>query len=162
MAFKVGDSVELTGAGWAAEGVEGVQGVARFCEVTGFSQFRGPDGEYWDVFDEADGSDDVYHLEFAARLVAPAEADVASFGVQVQAVLDRVNRLLLEKNESYGNAALDPVRTFSKASASEQLRVRIDDKLSRLQRGSSFADEDTILDLMGYLVLLRIAEGGQA
>ena len=162
MAFKVGDEVRLTGDGWEGEVVGSVQTIARIDPDTGYSLFRTPGGDDWDVFDEADGFDDVYQREYAARLVTPAEADVASFGVQVQEVLDRVNRLLLEKNESYGNAALDPVRTFSKASASEQLRVRIDDKLSRLQRGSSFADEDTILDLMGYLVLLRIAEGGQA
>ena len=38
----------------------------------------------------------------------------------------------------------------------EQLLVRIDDKLSRLARGSA-ADEDVERDLMGYLVLLRVA-----
>ena len=37
--------------------------------------------------------------------------------------------------------------------------MRIDDKLSRLARGTDYADEDTVLDLIGYLVLLRIAEG---
>ena len=76
-----------------------------------------------------------------------------------QAIRDTCNEiatLLLEKNAAYGNSALEPVRIFSKASATEQLLVRLDDKLSRLARGSA-AGEDVILDLIGYLVLLRIA-----
>ena len=65
---------------------------------------------------------------------------------------------LVTKNRAYGDSALNPVRVFSRASASEQLRVRLDDKLARLERGHD-AGEDTMLDLMGYLVLLIIAEG---
>lgn len=38
----------------------------------------------------------------------------------------------------------------------EQLNVRIDDKLSRLAHGSA-DDEDAEWDLLGYLVLKRIA-----
>jgi hypothetical protein len=64
--------------------------------------------------------------------------------------------MLVAKNAAYGNSALAPVRVFSRATPIEQLLVRIDDKLSRLARGAS-AGEDVELDLMGYLVLLRIA-----
>ena len=64
--------------------------------------------------------------------------------------------MLIEKNRAYGNSALAPVRIFSRASSEEQLLVRIDDKLSRLARGSA-AGEDVVADLIGYLVLLRIA-----
>lgn len=72
--------------------------------------------------------------------------------------------LLLSKNKAYGNSALDPVRIFSKADSEEQIRVRLDDKLSRLSRGSA-AGEDVEQDLLGYLILLRVArrlkqEGG--
>lgn len=80
------------------------------------------------------------------------------FVQSVGETLDTVKRTLLEKNISYGNSALDPVRVFSKASPTEQLRVRIDDKISRLQRGGEDT-EDTVLDLIGYLILLQIAEG---
>lgn len=73
---------------------------------------------------------------------------------------DAVKAMLLEKNANYGNSALDPVRIFSKASAVEQILVRLDDKLSRLKRGSA-AGEDIILDTIGYLVLLRIAQRRQ-
>lgn len=67
-----------------------------------------------------------------------------------------VAKVLVEKNAAYGNSALEPVRIFSKASPTEQLLVRLDDKLSRLARGSA-AGEDVVLDLIGYLVLLRIS-----
>lgn len=69
---------------------------------------------------------------------------------------DSIKALLLAKNRAYGNSALDPVRIFSKSDPIEQIRVRIDDKLSRLSRGSS-AGEDVEQDLLGYLVLLRVA-----
>lgn len=75
----------------------------------------------------------------------------------IAAQCDQIKALLIEKNRAYGNSALDPVRIFSRVDAAEQIRVRIDDKLSRLQRGSTYGNEDTVLDLIGYLVLLRIA-----
>lgn len=80
-----------------------------------------------------------------------------SAAAAIAAECDAIKAMLLAKNAAYGNSALDPVRVFSRASTHEQIRVRIDDKLSRLQRGSVFGDEDTVLDLIGYLVLLRIA-----
>ena len=69
---------------------------------------------------------------------------------------DALKALLLRKNAVYGDSALDPVRIFSKADPIEQIKVRLDDKLSRLARGSS-DDEDVEQDLMGYLILLRVA-----
>lgn len=67
-----------------------------------------------------------------------------------------IARMLQEKNAAYGNSALDPVRILSKVDPIEQIKVRIDDKLSRLARGAD-CGEDVELDLIGYLVLLRIA-----
>jgi len=71
---------------------------------------------------------------------------------------DDIKTMLLEKNAAYGDSALSPMRVFSKASPEEQLLVRIDDKLSRIMRGSD-AGEDTIADLIGYLILLKIQRG---
>ncbi len=68
---------------------------------------------------------------------------------------DAIKAMLLAKNAAYGNSAIEPVRIFSRADAAEQIRVRIDDKLSRLARGAA-AGEDVELDLIGYLVLLRV------
>lgn len=66
--------------------------------------------------------------------------------------------LLLAKNRAYGDSAFAPIRIFSKSDASEQLKVRIDDKLNRLLQGDTLieTDEDVIKDLVGYLVLLLI------
>lgn len=81
-----------------------------------------------------------------------------SFDERVDAITLGVANMLKEKNHSYGNSALDPVRIFSKATPVEQILVRLDDKLSRLKRGDNRFQEDTILDLLGYLVLLLIAK----
>jgi len=71
-------------------------------------------------------------------------------------VCDSLRSLLIEKNNAYGNSALDPVRIFSRASAMEQILIRIDDKLSRLSKGSEYPGDDTIMDLAGYMVLLLV------
>ena len=80
------------------------------------------------------------------------------FAADVNKVLETVGRTLISKNASYGDSALNPVRVFSKADSVEQIKVRIDDKISRIQRGSDYG-EDTVLDLIGYLILLKVAEG---
>ena len=74
-------------------------------------------------------------------------------------VCDDIKELLLEKNRKYGDSALNPNRIFSKADAVEQILVRIDDKLNRIQKGAGLLanDEDVVSDLIGYLVLLKIA-----
>jgi hypothetical protein len=69
-----------------------------------------------------------------------------------------IAQMLIEKNISYGDSALDPVRIFSKANSVEQLHVRIDDKLSRLMKGTDYPGDNDIDDLIGYLVLLKIAK----
>jgi len=74
----------------------------------------------------------------------------------IVAECEALKELLLRKNLAYGDSAIRPLRIFSKADPEEQIKVRIDDKLSRLARGSD-AGEDTIQDLLGYLILLRVA-----
>lgn len=72
---------------------------------------------------------------------------------------DKIKNLLLEKNKAYGNSAIEPLRIFSKLDNIEQIKVRIDDKLSRISKGSKTSiQEDTEQDLIGYLVLLRICK----
>lgn len=74
-------------------------------------------------------------------------------------ICDEIEELLIDKNRKYGDSALNPCRVFSKANAVEQLLVRIDDKLNRIKQGAGLLanDEDVICDLIGYLVLLKIA-----
>ena len=65
--------------------------------------------------------------------------------------------LLLEKNKAYGDTANDPPKIFSKLSAKEGILARIDDKLSRIKQvGINDQTEDTMLDLIGYLILYRV------
>ena len=70
---------------------------------------------------------------------------------------DAIKEMLLSKNRKYGDSAIKPKRVFSKASAVEQILVRIDDKLSRIESAQNDEDEDVEKDLIGYLVLLRVA-----
>lgn len=77
---------------------------------------------------------------------------------QIDRVVGEIKDMLIAKNRAYGDSAIDPVRVFSKADAVEQIYVRIDDKLSRVKRGHEYPGDDTISDLIGYLVLLLIAK----
>jgi len=79
--------------------------------------------------------------------------------LKISAVCDDIKELLIHKNRKYGNSALEPNRIFSKCSATEQLLVRIDDKLNRIMKGAGLlaTDEDVVNDLIGYLVLLKIS-----
>lgn len=72
-------------------------------------------------------------------------------------VLNKTRDMLLAKNAAYGDSALSPVRIFSRVSLKEQILVRLDDKASRLMRGSN-AGEDVAADMLGYFVLMFIAE----
>ena len=69
-----------------------------------------------------------------------------------------IAQMLIEKNIAYGDSALDPVRIFSKSNPVEQLHVRIDDKLSRLMKGTDYPGDNDIDDLIGYLILLKVAK----
>lgn len=80
---------------------------------------------------------------------------------QIIDVCDSVKELLLRKNDAYGNSFQCPINIFCKASAVEQIYVRIDDKLNRIAKGQNtdLVQEDTIMDLIGYLILLKVLHG---
>lgn len=78
------------------------------------------------------------------------------FKLDLNIVLKEIGELLIQKNFDYGDSALNPVRILSKQDTVEQIKVRIDDKLSRLAHGQA-GSEDVEKDLTGYFVLLRIA-----
>lgn len=82
---------------------------------------------------------------------------MSQFSENLSQILSEIGTMLLEKNQKYGNSALEPLGVFSKLSAKEGLLVRIDDKLKRIKNGSlDKDDEDVVNDLIGYLVLLKI------
>ena len=73
---------------------------------------------------------------------------------------DDIKALLISKNEKYGDSALKPLGIFSKLNSAEAIKARIDDKLSRINNmGLGDTTEDTLDDLIGYLILLKIANG---
>ena len=77
---------------------------------------------------------------------------------EVKYLLTELQDLLEEKNTAYGDSALNPIRLFSKVGAVNALCIRIDDKLSRIKnKGITIDTEDSLMDLIGYLVLLKIA-----
>lgn len=76
----------------------------------------------------------------------------------IKEVADKVKDLLIEKNRAYGNSALNPSNIFSQGDVFESLGSRIDDKLMRIKnKGINDETEDTVSDLIGYLILLKVA-----
>lgn len=78
--------------------------------------------------------------------------------IKIAAIVEEIRSFLLAKNQQYGDSVLQPIRIFSTADKSEQIKVRIDDKLNRLMQGNASleSDEEVIKDLIGYLILLLI------
>lgn len=94
--------------------------------------------------------------EFIQEMISTADLDAPS-AFDILAVCMELAIFLMGKNKAYGDSALDPVRIMSSSDPAEQLRVRMDDKLSRLMRGHA-GGEDALKDLVGYWVLMRVAE----
>lgn len=70
----------------------------------------------------------------------------------------KLNEQLLKKNLDYNNSLHEPSRLFSKASVTDGILCRIDDKISRIaKKGIDDKTEDSIDDLIGYLVHLKIS-----
>ena len=80
------------------------------------------------------------------------------FEEDLDVILGKIRVMLLEKNRAYGNSALDPVRVFSKADKREALKIRMDDKLSRIKTSDPSDSEDAYTDLLGYLILLKVGQ----
>jgi len=91
-----------------------------------------------------------------------AKSELAPAELEIRAVCSALAEMLVDKNRKYGDSALNPVRIASKSSPIEQILVRIDDKLCRWKNRQSDEDEDIESDLLGYLVLLRIARDRQS
>ena len=82
--------------------------------------------------------------------------------VRIRAKCDQVAELLVAKNQAYGDSALNPIGVFSPGKASDLIRVRMDDKLSRIANDPEAFGEDPVMDLMGYLVLFSLAMEDEA
>lgn len=84
-------------------------------------------------------------------------ATSALSGKRIWDACHEIARLLIDKNISYGDSALSPSRIFAQSDGIEQLKVRIDDKLNRVKNSQGYAGDNDIDDLIGYLILLKIA-----
>ena len=105
---------------------------------------------YWDVNRNRGNDFDVD--------VSDGQAYIVPFNRDLDEVVKKVTDLLKEKNKAYGNSALNPAGIFSKLNAKEALCARIDDKIMRIKnKGINDETEDTVDDLIGYLLLLKMA-----
>lgn len=84
-------------------------------------------------------------------------ATSAPSGQKIINMCHEIAHNLVKKNISYGDSALNPIRLFSSADSTEQLKVRIDDKLNRIKNAQGFPGDNDVDDLIGYLILLKIA-----
>lgn len=96
-------------------------------------------------------------LKFARNLKSKTVKN-SEFHEQIETLSQEIVEMLSRKNRKYGNSALKPVRIFSKSENTEQIKVRIDDKLSRISSAQDDEDEDVLFDLIGYLMLLLVAK----
>jgi hypothetical protein len=77
---------------------------------------------------------------------------------KITLVFNSLRDLVIEKNKRYGDAALHPKNIFSKLEPGEGIKVRIDDKVSRIQHNQGEIRKNDVADLMGYLALLAVAQ----
>ena len=90
--------------------------------------------------------------------VSDGQPYIVPFNVELDQTIKKITDLLKSKNIAYGNSALNPANIFSKANATESLCARIDDKIMRIKnKGITDKTEDTVDDLIGYLLLLKMS-----
>jgi len=74
----------------------------------------------------------------------------------IQEGFDRLKKIVLQKNKQYGDSLQSPIGIFSK-DPMQGILGRIDDKMGRIQTMGITEDTiDTVDDLVGYLIHLRI------
>ena len=73
-------------------------------------------------------------------------------------VFNSMRDVVIEKNRRYGDAALAPKHIFSKLDAGEGIKVRIDDKISRIMNSGGAVRKNDVADLMGYLALFSVSQ----
>lgn len=72
-------------------------------------------------------------------------------------------RMLINKNRAYGDSALQPIGVMTNSNALDLIATRIDDKLSRIKNQGGLVGamsgedtEDSVMDLIGYLILALV------
>ena len=79
--------------------------------------------------------------------------------MKINKVFDEIRDQVVQKNIDYNNSLQNPIGIFQQNKL-DGIKGRIDDKLNRIVAcGLNDKTEDTISDLIGYLVHLKIALG---
>ena len=73
-------------------------------------------------------------------------------------VCDEMKNVLLYKNEKYGDSALHPNNVFYKGDSTNSIKIRLDDKISRVKNCKETRIND-VADIIGYCVLLLVSMG---
>ena len=112
-----------------------------------------PEGMEFNKSYSLDSAHSHYYYDYDRNKGARLSFD-EKLDIEVKAISD----LLKTKNKAYGNTALNPTNIFSKLNATEAICARIDDKLARISnKGINDETEDTVDDLIGYLLLLKMS-----
>jgi len=142
-------------------------------EVLEKSGYRPSQLEWIKIYKKPEGPV-LWTKEYEPQHDKPANITVATSGLKAPAPLEdeiraECNELadfLVAKNRAYGNSAAKPAGIFARRlDKLAQIDTRIDDKLNRLMQGSEYPGDDTVKDLIGYLILRRIVarmEGGES
>ena len=77
---------------------------------------------------------------------------------EIRQCFDSLRDVVLEKNKRYGDSAFNPPNVFSKLDAQSSIKIRLDDKISRIKNSNEVRKND-LSDVVGYCVLLCIANG---
>ncbi len=92
------------------------------------------------------------------ELMKQEKSPKLNFDWHLDKVAKQITDLLKSKNKAYGNTALNPSNVFSKLDSTEAICARLDDKLARIQnKGINDKTEDTVDDIIGYLLLLKMS-----
>lgn len=83
---------------------------------------------------------------------------VVSTEERIQAKCKELADFLCEKNRSYGDSALKPLGLFGPGDPLAAIGARIDDKLSRIRHRPGAFGEDSVRDLLGYLIMWQLAQ----
>lgn len=77
---------------------------------------------------------------------------------RISKVLDKMKDVLLYKNQKYGDSALHPKKRFYKGDSTNSIKIRLDDKISRVENCDEIRIND-VADIIGYCTLLLVSMG---
>lgn len=76
---------------------------------------------------------------------------------KIEQVTESVKDTLIEKNNRYGDSALEPLEGI-KYTAEDGIKIRLVDKVKRVINSEDLRKND-VFDILGYIILLCISKG---